>query len=390
VTEVGLALILLTAAGLLIRSFSRLTHTKLGFDPQNVLTMNITLPVSRYAEVSQQTLFWDKLIGNVESLPGVQYAGAIEQLPISGGRLRTKALIEGYPEPASLPEAPQVEWYTVTPKYFPAMGIPLLRGRLFDARDGKDSPNVVIISEAMANKYWPGQDPVGKRLRLQRFARKADMEWGSWVSIVGVVGNVRRKMEDEPAATIYTNFPQNPSSDMTLAIRTISDPASIATAAPKEVWRLDKNLVVAQLRPMARVLSRSTAQPRFRTSILAILATVSLLLAAIGVYGTISYSVSQRTHEMGIRLALGAQRLDIFKMIIGETMMLAALGVAIGVGSSYLLTRVLSSFLFGISTTDPVTFFSVSLLIMLVVLMASFIPARRATKLDSMVSLLHE
>ncbi len=390
VTEVGLALTLLTGAGLLIRSFNRLTNTNLGFDPQNVLTMKISLPSTRYPEVSEQMVFWNQLLGNIEHLAGVHHAGAIEQLPISGGRLRTKVLVEGYPEPANPAEIPQVEWYTVTPNYFPAMAIPLLRGRLFDTSDGKDSPYVVIISEAMANKYWPGQDPVGKRIRLQKFARKANMDWGSWVSIVGVVSDAKRKAEDAPAPTIYTNLPQNPSPEMTLAIRTVSDPVSIAAAASQEVWRLDQNLVVTQVRPMTEIVSASATQPRFRTSLLTILAIVSLLLAAIGVYGTISYSVSQRTHEMGIRLALGAQQFDIFKLIIGESLKLASLGVIIGAIASYLLSRVLSKFLFGVSATDPVTYLTVSLLIILAVFVASFIPARRAAKLNSMAALLHE
>ncbi|OLE51628.1 MAG: hypothetical protein AUG51_22055 [Acidobacteria bacterium 13_1_20CM_3_53_8] len=390
VTEVGLALVLLTGAGLLIRSLTRLLHTDLGFNPNNVLTMNISLPATRYPEGTQQTAFFDKLLSNLERLPGVQYAGTIEQLPIAGGRLRTRVLLEGYPEPASPSEAAQVEWYTVTPNYFRAMNVPLMRGRFFDSRDTKDAPQVVVISEAMASKYWPGEDPIGKRIRLQRSTKGGNMEWGPSVSIVGVVGNVRRRVEVDPAPTIYLTQPQNPSPEMAVAIRTVSDPESIATAARKEVWALDGNLVVTQVRPMTQTVSEAEAQPHFRTLILAILAAIALLLAAIGVYGVISYSVTQRSHEIGVRIALGAQPRNIFKLIIGEALILALIGVAVGLLSAYALTRILSSFLYGISATDPVTFIGVSILLIGVVLIASYIPARRATRVNPMAVLLHE
>jgi len=380
VLEVALALVLLVGAGLLIKSFLRLRSVDPGFNPAGALTAQIPLSQRKYPEDSQRVAFYTQLIEKVAALPGVQAAGAAMVTPLSGNDFVLGFMIEGRP-PYPAGGEPDTNYYSVTPGYFKAMGIPLLRGRLFTDRDTKDAPRVIIINETMAKRFFPGEDPIGKRLHVT-------MGPVLYREIVGIVGDVKHySLDQEAKAQTYEPYAQQPFSGMTLVARTSGDPAGLSSAIRGEVLKIDKELPISNVKTLEQYLSTSIAQQRFSVLLLGIFAAVAMALACVGIYGVLSYSVTQRRREIGVRMALGAARRDVLRLVVGHAMLLTLIGVAIGLGAAFALTRVMSTLLFGVSATDPMTFGLIALLLIAVALLAALVPARRATKVDPMVAL---
>jgi predicted permease len=382
VSEVALALMLLVGAGLLIKSFMNLRRVDPGFNPKSVLRVNVTLPRTRYPERSQVAIFFKQLVDRVAVLPGVESVGAVSSLPLGGGGTDTTFAIEGRPQPEAdrLPGA----WYSkVTPDYFRAMGIRLLRGRVFTEADTADAPRVAVISETMARRYFSDEDPLGKRLL---FGGGRDRR-----EIVGVVADVKHfGLNLDPRPSMYFSEAQYAERGMSLVVRTPGEPMALAGAIRSEVWALDRDLAVSNVMPMDELVNTSLAEPRFVLLLLGLFAAVAMALSAIGVYGVVSYSVTQRSHEIGVRVALGAQMSDVLKLVVGQGMVLVGGGVALGLIAAFALTRVMESLLFGVSATDFTTFAATSLVLAAVALAACFVPARRATRVDPMVALRYE
>ena len=383
ITEFALALPLLVGAGLMINSFMRLQQIKPGFDPDHLLTVKLPLPTLKYPEAEQAINFHKEIMRRIQTLPGVQSASISSDLPLEGGHTNNFNL-EIRPVPPGESED-VAEYFAVSPEYFRTLGIPLLKGRYLTEQDDENAPPVIVISEAMARRYFAGEDPIGMRLKTGG-CTECD-----WTTIVGVVGDVKNNgLSTEDDSAMYCPFTQEPSNMMTLVLRTEGDPASFVATVRREVNSIDPDLALARIRTMDQLMSQSLGQSRYRGMLLGIFAIIALTLAAVGIYGVIAYAVSQRTREIGIRMALGARKLDIFKMIVGHGMILSMIGVAIGLAASLMLTRYLSSLLYGVSITDPMTFTSVVLLLITVALLACSIPARRATRVDPMNALRHE
>jgi putative ABC transport system permease protein len=382
VAEVSLALVLLIGAGLMIRSFLRLQSVETGFNPENVLTMRLQLPKKKYPEPHQIVDFFKQAQDRIAALPGVQAVGAISYLPLTGLASRDAFKIVGQPAPAPGQE-PGVEVRVITPTYFRAMGIPLLKGRLLDERDVKES-RVLLINETMAKRYFAGVDPVGKQMEVFWDGSGPD-------EIVGIVGDIREgALNKEPEPAIYWSHPREPYSGMALVVRTGGDASRFGAAAQKEIRALDPDQPVADVRTMQQVIAKSIARPRFNTLLLTIFAGVALILASVGLYGVMNYSATQRTHEVGIRMALGATRADIMRLVVGNGMMLMLAGIGIGVLASWALTRVMANLLFGVTATDLPTFIGVSALLAAVAFIANYIPARRATRVNPVIALRYE
>jgi putative ABC transport system permease protein len=382
ITEVALALVLLLGAGLMLKSFWRLQQVNPGFDPKHALVASIGLPGSRYSDNQQRIAFFNQLSQQLSALPGVQAVGATQSLPL-GGDYVLGFIIQGRP-PAAPGEDRSTNYYSVTPGYFKAMGIPLLRGRLFTEQDNGQAPSVAVINEAMAKHYFPGEDPIGKRIHVTQGPE-------NFREIVGIVGDVKQYGldQDTPVQT-YTPYLQMPFSSMTVVARTAGDPLSLSAALRSQVLSIDKQQPVASIRTMEQILYNSLANQRFSMLLLAIFAVVALVLAAVGIYGVMAYAVTQRTHEIGIRMALGASQSKVLKLVIRQGMLLTVIGVALGLASAFTLSILLTSFstlLYGIQATDPVTYAGISLLLTLVALAACYIPALRATKVDPMIAL---
>jgi putative ABC transport system permease protein len=383
IAEVALSLVLLIGAGLMIKSFVRLQDVNPGFDPDRLLTMRLLLPGSKYREEQQRVAFYQQLEERLKGLPGVQSVGAINWLPLSGLRSATSFVIEGRPEPPP-GEKPVTDVRIVTPGFFNAMGIRLLKGRLITEADKQGSPRVVVINETMARLYWPDEDPIGKRIVVSWSNPGPD-------EIVGVVSDIKDLgLDTDMRQTIYWPQARYASSFMNILMRTAGDPVSLSSAAQAEVRAMDADQPVADIRPMGEVVAESISRQRFNMLLLAIFAAVALVLAAVGIYGVIGYSVTQRTHEIGVRMALGARPADIMKMVVGQGLLLTAIGLTLGVGASLLLTRIMTSLLFTVSATDLTTFAGVSVVLAAVATLASYVPARRATKVDPMVALRYE
>jgi len=379
VSEAALALVLLIGAGLMIHSFLRLNSVNPGVNPENVLTMSIALPKTKYSTDDQVRLCYQKMLQRIEALPGVLSAGTTGALPVRARWGGTGITVEGRSEVQGTNQD------TISPDYFRATGIPLLEGRYFTERDVAGAPAVTIINKALAHRYWPGESPLGKRIEVASNKQ--------WLSVVGVVGDVKRQgLEAETEPGYFTPHLQPPAgrhlhSGWNLVVRTASDPMSLAAAVQREVWAVDKDQPVTNIQTLEQVISDSIAPLRFRTLLLGLFAVVALVLATVGIYGVMAYAVMQRTREIGIRMALGAQLRDVLKLVIGQGMRLALIGIALGLLAASALTRLVKSLLFGVSATDPVTFVIVATLLAGMALLACWLPARRATKVDPMIAL---
>jgi predicted permease len=386
--EVALALILLVGAGLLIRSFLRLLNVDPGFSPKNVLTMNISLPESRYRDNASMIAFEQQAVSRIRVLPGVKSAGGVFGLPLGNGAIAGDFTVEGQaaPPPGSQPFIAAKK--VIGGDYFSAIGIPLLKGRYFDDHDAQNAPHVVIVSQSLAHHYWPGGDAIGKRL-------KPGFSNDAWCTVVGVVGDTKQYGLDEtPSPSMYLPYVQAPApflmEDISLVVRTSLDPLSMANAARHAVESADQDLPVFDVATMEQLVYRSASTPRFNTVLLGIFAALALILAAIGIYGVMSYSVTQRTHEIGVRMALGARAPDVLRQMIAQGMRQAAAGIVLGLAGALVLTRFLASLLYGIRPSDPATFLAVSLLLAAVALVACYFPAHRAAVVDPMIALRHE
>ncbi|MEK6321124.1 MAG: ABC transporter permease [Acidobacteriota bacterium] len=389
VSEIALSLVLLIGAGLMIKSFWRLLNVDAGFDPKNVLTAQIALPQSRYPQRQQVDAFYKQLLERAESLPGVQSVGTVTVLPLSGFNSNASFEIEGKPR-LSDDVAQNAEYRMISRDYFCAMGIPLLKGRYFMESDREDAPAVVIINDAMTS-FWPDEDPVGKRIDL-------GVPGSPLFTIVGITKDTKDQgLDIRPRPEMYFLHSQNAYvtalgvwRSMTVVARASSGPITLAGPIRSVVQTIDKDLPVARIQTMEQVLSNSVSQPRFTMLLLAVFAVLALALAAVGVYGVMSFSVAQRTHEFGIRMALGADTRDVMKLVLREGLVIVSMGVTIGLALAFIATRLISSFLYGVSPSDPLTFLAISLLLVGVALGACFVPGRRATKVDPMEALRYQ
>ncbi|HEU4930424.1 MAG TPA: ABC transporter permease [Pyrinomonadaceae bacterium] len=383
VIELGFAVLLLTGAALLIQSLWRLQNVNSGLQPENILTFNATLPEIKYKSANQSQFFID-LKQRLESTPGVQSASSILPLPLSGDRFSISFEIEGRPLPPK--DHPSADFFTTGVGYFKTMGIPIIKGRDFDDRDKHGSTPVIIITETFARQYFPNEDPIGKRIHPG--ISSYENEDSVMREVVGVVGDVRnRNLSTESRPAYYVPQTQVPFSQMVTVVKTAGEPRSLISAATKEVAAMDQDVPLFGVKTMDEYLSASVAAPRFSTTLLSIFAGVALVLTIVGLYGVMSYSVAQRTNEIGIRMALGAQSRDVLLMIVKQGSVLIALGLTIGLVGAYALTRLISSLLFGVTAKDPFTFAAVAVLLAIVALLACYIPALRATKVDPMDAL---
>jgi putative ABC transport system permease protein len=401
VMEVALAVILLVGGGLMLKSFVQLLRVNPGFDPHQVLRLDLVLPNPKYGKPQKQRAFYEELLGRLRTLPGVDTVGATTRTPLNPGDNWSGFAIEGRPDPPP-GDQQQAANRVVTNDYFQSLHIPLRKGRFFNDADARvalpvmryydqqpypahyNDPQpvpVAIINEAMAKQYWPNEDPIGKRLKIIA---------SPWITVVGVVGDVHHTgLNTPPNPEIYLSHLQEPNGALAVMMRTSGDPLNLAGVARAELKLLDKELPVT-ITTMDQILSNSVAGQRFNAVLLGIFASLALILATIGVFGVINYSVAQRTHEIGIRLALGAQRRDVFKLIVGQGLILAFIGVVVGAIGAFGLTRLIESLLFGVSPTDALTFGLVSVIVTAVALLACYLPARRAMQVDPLVALRYE
>jgi predicted permease len=380
VSEMSLALVLLVGAGLLIRSYSRLQAVEQGFNPHNVLTAQIALPQSVYPNPAQRVAFLDNLLSRLKNLPGVSFAAADTRLPMNSGGSARSVIAEGRTRQA---QDASPDYSVVTPDFFSALQIPLLTGRAITESDTLTSPTVAVVNQSMARYFWPGQDPIGKRFQIDGAT--------NWLEVVGVVRDVHQhSLSDKPRPAFFVPYPQDPWASITIIVRTISTPESLISAVQQTVTSIDSNQPLYRVRTLDTIVFLSVAEKRFNMMLLETFAAIALLLAAIGIYGVISYSVAQRTGEIGIRMALGAQRSDVLRLVVGQGVKLAALGIAVGVASAFAFTRLMASLLFGVRVYDPIAFASAAAILLLVAIAACYVPARRAIAVDPMVALRYE
>jgi putative ABC transport system permease protein len=402
VSEVALALMLLVGAGLTIKSFARLMAVDAGFNPSNVLTVGLELPATRYAEPQRVLAAYNQLFERIRSVPGVQVVGATTQIPIGTCCNGMPITIEGRPQP--LPgRGPGALMSIVSNDYFRALQIPLRSGRHFNDSDARlalplirwweqqpnpanfDKPQAapaIIINQAMARQFWPGEEAVGKRFRVL---------FSPWVTIVGVVGDVhQRSLSQQAEPEMYLPHTQEPWGGLTLVLRTSGDPDELVGAVRDQIRAFDPDLPAGQILSMDRLIRNSVRSPRFNALLLGVAASVALLLALIGIYGVMSYSVARRTHEIGIRTALGADATQVLKLVLGHAMTLAGAGIALGLVGAVVLSRVLRNMLFEVEPTDPLTFALIAILLAAVSLLASYLPTRRATRVDPLIALRSE
>jgi putative ABC transport system permease protein len=386
VGELAVALVLLVGAGLLVKTFWKLRNVEPGFSPDHLLTMRVELPETRYKEVEPQTRFRTQALANINSLPGTQ-AAMVSELPLSGDSLNHDFLIEGRP-PIAPGDEPSLETRSVMGDYFHVMQMPLKSGRDFQTPDfDLNAPLVGIVNDEMVKQYFPSENPLGKRVR---WARSPAVQW---IEIVGVVGNVKHfglDLPEQPA--LYSPYTQINSWKrwMSFAVRTQADPAAMTQAVKEQIWKVDSQLPITKAQTMNEVAAASFDARRFNMLLLTLFAGLALVLAAVGVYGVMSYAVTQRTHEIGIRMALGAQVGNVMRLVMKSGLVIAIAGVAIGLAGAFALTRLMSSLLFAVEPTDKATFAGVSLCLLLIALAACYIPARRATKVDPLVALRYE
>jgi putative ABC transport system permease protein len=380
--EIALSLIMLAGAGLMARSFLRLTEVELGFDPHGLLMATVARPDVANQDSQQFGSFFRDALERVQHLPGVKEAAVVEQYPLgppSNGTLRLG--VQGR-EVGRLPKVVLIT--AVSPDYFHVMRMRVLAGRTFDGGDAQGTPNVAIVTESLAQMVFAGRSTLGQRVSF-------GSDPAPWREVVGVVADARNDtLEEEPAPEIYVPYLQQPPFRMTFAVRTEAEPQSLTAAVRKAVAGIDKNQPLSEAATMDEIIGRSVAPRRFRMLLLGLFALLALVLAAVGTYGVIAYTCNQRTHEFGVRLALGAEQGDILKLVVRQGIMLALIGVGVGIGGAYALTRFMASLLYGVKPTDPLTFTAVSLVLMIVTVLASYLPARRAMKVDPMVALRHE
>jgi putative ABC transport system permease protein len=370
---------LLAGAGLMVRSMMRLGAIDAGFDPRNVLTMRVAPSGPAYDAPGKRNRFYRQVLDRVSALPGVQSAGAINHLPLAGDLWTFSFAVEGRPAPAPA-DVPGAAFRVIAPGYFQTMGIPLLRGRNLTGRDDAAAPQVVVINRTMAQHFWPREDALGRRIRVA----------GSWLTVVGIVKDVEQADWGATAGNEfylpYLQSPQVPQKYITLVVKGAIDPAAIE----KQVWAMDPDCLVTGAATMQQVVDRAVWQPRSSAALLAGFAALALVLAAIGIYGVVSYGVSQRRHEIGIRMALGAQRAGVLRGVLAEGVMLAAAGTLLGLCGALALTRYLQTMLYQVSTTDPAVLAASAAILMLIALAATFFPALRATGVDPMIALRQE
>lgn len=405
VVEVATTLVLLIGAGLMIRSFYRLQKVNPGFSYEHLTSFSVSLPEKKYKTAEERDQFFSRLLENLRGLPGVETTAAASGLPLGNNGWQTFFIVDGRPLPPR-DQTPLMEACLVTPDYFKTMNIPLLRGRYFDDHDdrsslaGKDlsklnevlrevaALNSIVIDEEFARRYWPDEDPVGKRIKI---GGGNDPD-SPVLTVLGVVGRV--KMEglgmDSNRVQGYFPFAQIPAGDMAVILKAAGDPTQLVAAVRQQVTSIDQDQPIYGIRTMDEIRSESVAPERLNLTLLSIFASIALVLAIVGIYGVMSYSVTQRTHEIGIRMAIGAQPRDVFRMVIRQGMLLALLGVAIGLVGAFALTRLMTSMLFGIEPTDPTTFGAIAVLLSVVALVACYLPGRRATKVDPVISLRYE
>jgi predicted permease len=385
ITEVALSLVLLICAGLLIHSFLRVQQVNPGFVAENVLSLRLAVVGPAYSEEIKRLNFYQQLMERVRQLPGVESAGGVSVLPLAGGIGWGGITIEGY-DAASGQNMIQADQRIAGVGYFETLKVPLVRGRFFTEQDTKEALQVIVIDENMARTYWPNDDPIGKRLK-----RGSVESTAPWLTIVGVVGSVKQyALDSDSRVAFYAPHKQAASGTMYVAVRTTADPGPIAAAVTTEARSLEPNAPVYDVKTMDQWLSESLARRRFAMLMLGLFAVVAMLLAAVGIYGVMSYTVEERTREIGIRVALGAQTRDVLKMVVKRGIFLASVGIAIGLVGAVAVTRIMASLLFSVGATDPLTFASIALLLLMVAAVACWIPARRATKVDPMVALRYE
>ncbi len=378
VAEISLALVLLVGAGLLINSFLRLSNVDAGFNPENLLTVDVVLPPNKYDTRDKRAVFYSQMLERVEALPGVESAGVITNLPLTFKGNNNSFTVEGRPEPPP-DQVAIAATRIISSNYFRTMSIRVVSGRGITPQDIADKAQVAVISETMARTHWPGEEALGKRIKMGRYASTAP-----WITIVGVAANVRQfELESETRPQLYLPYSQvGFFAPRHLVVRTSGDPLGFVAAVREAVWSVDPDQPVSNVSTMEKIVSESLAGRRLVMLLLGIFAALALLLAAVGIYGVMSYAVTQRTHEIGIRMALGANSRDVLGMVVGNSFKLVAIGVSAGLVSAYFLTRFMRSLLYGVSETDPVTFAVIPVLLALVALVASYIPARRATRVE--------
>jgi len=389
VAEISLALVLLIGAGLLIKSFYRLLSVDPGFAPEHVLTTDLSVTDSRYPTDQQKTQFFSDVLGRVESLPGVRSAGLSDSLPLSPYRIRMMLSMQRLTGRAVLSDSAPVMMsrIVVSPGYFYTLGIPVLQGRTFTDHDDANAPKVAVVNEALARHLWPGENPVDKQLPLGGPGSNGPQP----TTVLGVVGDTRHEgLNQDIEGEIYVPYLQEASPSMQLAVRTATQPTSLVSAVRAQVMAVDSSEPIYHVSTMEQTLSDSLAPRRFNMLLLGIFAGLALALATVGIYGVMAFSVAQRTHEIGIRMALGAERRDVLSLIVRDALTLTLIGVVFGVAGAWALTRFLTSFLFNVRSTDPATFVVVSAVLIAVSMLASYIPARRATCVDPMVALRYE
>jgi putative ABC transport system permease protein len=390
IAEVALALTLLTGAGLLIKSFTRLQGVDPGFDPEHLLTFNLSLPAARYKSDTAQIALFDQVIPALSAVPGVRGVGATSVMPFGGGWTTGGFEIEGYQTPPKQP-GPWGDIRIVSPGYFSTLGIPLRRGRLLADQDRAGAPEVAVIDEEFVRRYWPHGDPIGKRFTFGPPAGATDTSSREWIEVVGVVGHTKQEgLDAENRLQLYRPYGQSGLPSLAFAVRTAGRPEQYVNPVRRAVQSVDPEQPLSGIRSMDELISRSVGQRRLSMMLLSLFSGIALVLASVGIYGLMSYSVAQRSRELGVRIALGAARLDVLRLVLRQGMSLALTGIVIGVGAAFALSRVIESQLFGVRATDPSTFVAVAVLLGLTALAANLIPAWRATRVDPAVVLREE
>jgi putative ABC transport system permease protein len=377
--EIALALMIVVGAGLLIKSFWNLQHVDPGFRGESVLSMRLAPPDAAYATEARKIGYYREILQRIDNLPGVAASGAVNLIPLGSRNWNFTLTIEGRPVPPGV-RGPHADFRLAANDYFRAAGIPLVRGRYFTAADNETAPGAALINESMAREYWPNEDPIGKRVSNRR---------NEWATIVGIVGNVRERSLDRPAASeMYRPYAQAPwIGSMTVMVRAKADPAAIESSLRTVVWSVDKDVPISDMQRLSDVVSQSISGPRSTALLISAFAAIALLLGVVGIYGVIAYSVAQRTHEIGIRMSLGAQRSDVLRLVMSEGLAVTALGICAGLLGSFAITRLLATLLFQVTATDPQVFVSVAVVLAAVALCAGYIPTRRAMKVDPTIAL---